>query len=62
MQHQKDKQKMSIDNLVDFFQICHAADQPTHKQHLCEATEKHKYKEANKEEETPNKKCITVRR
>ncbi len=47
---------MMMDDLVEFFQICHSTDQPLCEQCKWEAVEKRKLKEANQEKDITNKR------
>ncbi len=45
-----------MDEVVSFFQICHATDQPLHEQRQREAAPRKERKEANQEKDAANKK------
>ncbi len=54
VQQQKEYHNMTMDEVVSFFQVCHATDQPLHEQHQCEAAAKKECKEANHPSNTSN--------
>ena len=56
VQQQKNYHQMTTDEIVAFFQVCHATDQPLREQRLCEATAKKERKEANQEKDAADKK------
>ncbi len=56
-QQQKQHHKMTIDEFLEFFQICHSTDHPIRKQCRCKAAEKFEWKEANQEKDIDDKEC-----
>ncbi len=62
VQQQKEYHKMTMDEVVSFFQVCHATDQPLREQCQREATPKKERKEANQERDAANKKCAASHR
>ncbi len=61
-QQQKNYHRMMMDEIVTFFQVCHATDQPLHDQHQYEIAAKKERKEANQERGAANKKQAASRR
>ncbi len=61
-QQQKTYHQMMMDEVVSFFQICHATDQQLHEQRQREAAAKWEHKEANQEKDAVNKKCAAAQR
>ncbi len=59
-QQQKDYNKMTMDELVSFFQTCHPLNQPLCEQCQQEATANKECKEANQERDAANKKCAAA--
>ncbi len=51
---------MSVNDLIDFFQIYHDTDQPAHEQCMHETAEKCDHKEDNYMKDATNKKCAAV--
>ncbi len=47
---------MTMDEIVSFFQVCHATDQPLHDQCQHKIAAKKEFKEANQERNAANKK------
>ncbi len=53
---------MTMDEVVTFFQVCHATDQPLREQLQQEIAAKKECKEANQERDAANKTCAAARR
>ncbi len=62
VQQQNEYHKMTMDEIVSFFQICHDMDQTLCEQHQCEAVSRKECKEANQERDAANKKHAASRR
>ncbi len=62
VQQQKDYHKMTMDEVVTFFQVFHATDQPLCKQRQREIAAKKERKEANQERDAAGKKRTAAHR
>ncbi len=62
VQQQKEYHKMTMDKIVNFFQICHAKDQPLHEQCQWESAARNEHTEANHERDATNKKCAAAQK
>ncbi len=60
VQQKKQYHKVTMDEFMEFFQVCHSADQPICKQQTCKATQKSKHNEADQMKDAANKKCAAA--